>query len=75
MREGEIFTCSDCAGKDFEIRFGGADVAQSPPTVTCTGCRKTWRLSASWPEGVIRLIAPWPEDVPAIASPVVIGNL
>ena len=69
-----MFTCPDCAGKDFEIRYGG-QLSGEPPTVTCTGCRKTWRLSASWPEGVIRLTEPWPEDVAASTSPVVIGNL
>jgi hypothetical protein len=69
-----MFRCPGCAGKDFEIRYGGKGLTP-PPIVTCAQCRKTWWLSASWPEGVMRLIEPLPGTVSESGGKVVIGSL
>jgi len=43
---GELVTCPDCGGKDWEIRMGALD-SRPPATVTCAGCLAMWWLESS----------------------------
>jgi hypothetical protein len=69
---GDLVTCPDCGGKDWEIRMG-AEGSSPPATVTCAGCLGLWWLESScdWRDpGKVRMreampkVAPLPGHVP-----------